>query len=110
MEKPDYTKMMNEKGGLKSITLETELKTGTLIGFRGFNGKAEKCSASYPVWTKKGDEIQFILGITKEGRPIIENDWVRDENIFINEEPIIVDVLTKNPQTMQDRLGSFFGG
>jgi hypothetical protein len=108
MEKPDFTKMMNDKGNLKPVKLETKLEFGTLIGFRGQSSKEEKCSAAYPVWAKKGDEIQFVLSISDEGRPLIDNAWIRGESILINEEPIIVDVVTKNPQTVQDRLKSFF--
>lgn len=110
MEKPDYTKMMNDKGDLIPITSETELKPGTLIGFRGFSGKAEKCTASYPVWAKVGSEIKFILFLSNTGRPTVDNTWIQGDNIFINKQPIIVDVPTNYPQTFQDRMGELFNG
>lgn len=106
MEKPDYAKMMNTKEVIP-VTEDIELPRGTLIGFKALGG-TQGITAAYPVWSKNGRDFQFILGITETGRPIIENDFIRDGDLFINKEPIIVEVETKNPMTFQDRLGSFF--
>jgi hypothetical protein len=80
-----------------------------LFGFKAFG---DEITAAYPCWAQNGDEIQFVLYISKEGKPCIDNDWIREDNhcMYTNEEPIIVSIMgTKPPSTFQQEVADFFG-
>lgn len=110
MEKQDYNTLMNSKE-LEPITKDwnKEIKKGTLIGFKGLGGK-EGITAAYPVWRVTGNEIKFVLFFKKDGTPCIDNTWFTSEHLYINKEPIIVDIEIKNPTTFGNELGKIFNG
>ena len=84
------------------------IKKGTLIGFKGF-GEDGGITAAYPVWRVIGNKIQFVLFWSKDtGKPCIDNTWFTCDNLFINKEPIMLDIEVKNPETLHERVYSLF--
>lgn len=111
MKEPDYKKMMEEKPLIK-VDDSFKLKHGQLFGFKGLQEK-DGITAAYPCWAQIGNEVQFVLYLKKDGRPCIDNDWIRDDNhcMYTNVEPIIVDILMgKRPTTFHQEISSLFNG
>lgn len=111
MSKTDYEEMMNEKPLIK-VDESIKLKHGQLFGFKGLKSE-DRITAAYPCWSHNGNEVQFVLYVSKDGRPCIDNDWVREDSncMFTNVDPIIVEIpLLKRPTTFQDEIATFFGG
>lgn len=107
--KINYQELMNAKP-LTQLTpdFKDKIKFGTLIGFKGL-GEARSITAAYPVWSHVGDEIQFILFTRDNGKHCIDNTWLTSRDLFINTEPIIVDVSVKGmPSTFTDEVTKFF--
>lgn len=87
---------------------DTSIKKGTLIGFKGLGGN-RGITASYPVWRVIGKEIQFVLFWSQEtGRPCIDNTWFTSSDLFINKEPIVLDIEIENPQSFHSVLANAF--
>lgn len=108
MKNPDYAKMMNEKPFLK-VDNTFKLVRGQLFGFM----HNDVINVAYPVWSQTADEVQFILFVREDGRPCIDNDWVRTDSncMYTNIEPIIVEVhLMKRPTTFHSEITNFFTG
>ena len=84
----------------------TPIARGTLIGYKGL-GEERGITAAYPVWSVIGNEIKFVL-FYKNDRPVLDNTWFNSADLFINKEPIIVEIELKNPTTFQNELKTFF--
>lgn len=109
--KENYQDLMNAKE-LEPITPEWNkpIVKGTLIGFKGL-GEERGITAAYPVWRVIGNEIQFVLFWSKDtGKPCIDNTWFTSDHLFINKEPIVLDIEVKNPETFGQKLTAFFNG
>lgn len=108
MESQERNALMNSKPieRLKKVEGVT-IAPGTLIGFRGMTGGDKEITASYPVWRVIGDEIQFLLTRNQKGQPIIDNTWFSSE-VWINKDPIVIDIEVKNPVTFGQELGKYF--
>jgi hypothetical protein len=110
MEK-NYRDLMNEKE-LEPITSNWDkpITKGTLIGFKGL-GDEKGITAAYPVWRVIGNEIQFVLFWSKgSGKPCIDNTWFTSPHLYINKEPIILDIEIKNPETFSQLIVNIFNG
>jgi len=104
----DYRTLMMTKP-LIQVMPDTKLAHGQLIGFKAFADK-EEITAAYPIWAQNGNEIQFVL-YTKDGRPCIDNDWIRENTslMFTNMPAIVVPLnIKKNPTTFQNELSVLF--
>lgn len=107
-EKKDYAKMMNEKP-LIMVDADTKLKHGQLFGFQTFEKGV--INVAYQCWEHIGNEVQFVIYVSCDGKPCIDNDWVREDRdcMYTNIEPIIVDIpKRKMPSTFQDEMTKFF--
>lgn len=107
--KNNYEALMNSKE-LEPILADWSkpIAKGTLIGFKGL-GAEGGITAAYPVWLVKDYEIQFVLYLNKKsGKPVLDNTWFNSPNLFINKEPIIVDIEGNNPTTFGDEISAAF--
>lgn len=107
----NYEKLMNSKE-LEPITEDWDkpIVKGTLIGFKGL-GEERGITAAYPVWRIIGNEIQFVLFWSDDtGRPCIDNTWFTSKYLFINKEPIVLDIDVTNPETFGQKLTDLFNG
>jgi hypothetical protein len=78
---------------LVKVDSSFKLKHGQLFGFKGLASE-DSITAAYPCWHQSGNEVQFVLYVSKDGRPCIDNDWIRDDRncMYTNEDPIIVEI------------------
>ena len=109
MEQKTLQDLMNSKE-LEPITGEWNkpIAKGTLIGFKGL-GEERGITAAYPVWRVIGNEIQFVLFFSKDNsRACIDNTWFAASDLYINKEPIVLDIEVKNPETFGQRFVEVF--
>jgi len=95
---------------LEQITPEYSklIVKGTLIGFKGL-GEERGITAAYPVWKVVNNQICFVLFWSQEtGRPCVDNTSFASSDLYINKEPIIVDIDVVNPITFGQNLALFF--
>jgi len=99
MKKYEHQYLRDLMNGADLTPLTTDfdgtISMGMLIGFKGL-GEEKGITAAYPVWSfipaKK--EIQFILfWSSKNGAPCIDNTWLTSHDLYINKEPIKVELF-----------------
>ena len=104
---------------LVEITPEwnTPIAKGTLIGFAGLGGT--KITAAYPVYkvNLERKDVDFVLYTSLEGRPCLDGTSFAhprnnpgDSKLFINKEPIIIEIEEQKPFSVTDRIAQLFNG
>lgn len=112
-KKPDFKLMMNERGNLIQITPEWRgqgrIPKGALIGFMGLTSEPGIITAAYPFWREVNNQVQFVLYQRPGEPPTMDNDYFTSDNLYINADPIIVEVDDEKFTTFGDALGQMFG-
>jgi len=102
----DKSKLMNDKGDLIKITpaWTSPIAKGTLVGFMGLG--FGKITAAYQVYRVNLEKrtIEFVLYTSTGGRPCLDIATMDHSDLYINNEPIIVDVVEGLPFTVVDRI------
>lgn len=98
MMKLGNQRLMNSKE-VERITSDWNkpILKGTLVGFKEF-GIEYEISSAYPVIDFNGEDVSFIVDYYEDGSPLIDKEAISNSNLFINKEPIVIEVTSEEKQ------------
>lgn len=93
-----YQRLMNSKEvEIISSDWNRPILKGTLVGFKELGLNYEITSA-YPVIDFNGEDVSFIVDYYEDGSPVIDKEAISNSNLFINKEPIVIEITSEERQ------------